>query len=57
MATFCPYCKEEIESAIYHEWYGYYWTHKDDFLCPMCGKWIEIEVAQEPIFLAHKKDK
>ena len=55
MATFCPYCKEEIESAIYHEWAGDSW--EDKIKCPMCGKEVEIDVAQEPIFLAHKKDR
>ena len=56
MATFCPYCKEEIEEAIHREWHGHYWTHKDDFQCPICGKEIEIDVEQEPFFLAHRKD-
>ena len=55
MATFCPYCKEEIESAIYHEWAGDSW--EDKIKCPMCGKEVEIDVAQEPIFLAHRKEE
>lgn len=56
MATFCPYCDEEIEEAIYQAWHGDYWTVKDDFECPKCGKEMEIDVEIEPIFLAHRKD-
>lgn len=50
MATFCPYCNEEIEVAIYHAWVGDYWTHNDKFVCPMCWKEIKIDVEQEPVF-------
>jgi len=56
MATFCPYCDEEIEMAIHQEWVGDYWTYNDEFECPMCGKEIEIDVKQEPVFVTHKKD-
>ena len=54
MATFCPYCDEEIEAAIHNDWVGDYYTFNDDFECPMCGENLEIEVEQEPVFYAHK---
>jgi transcription initiation factor IIE alpha subunit len=55
MATFCPYCDEEIEDAINKDWVGDYWTFSDDFECPKCGKDLEIDVEQEPVFIARKK--
>ena len=55
MATFCPYCDEEIENEIYKDWVGDYWTFNDDFECPKCGKDLEIDVDQEPVFYPHKK--
>jgi len=54
MATFCPYCNEEIETAIYNRWVGDYWTHSDSFECPICKKELEIEVVSEPVFIARK---
>jgi endogenous inhibitor of DNA gyrase (YacG/DUF329 family) len=50
----CPYCKKDIDSEIYDAWSGDYWTHTDDFECPECGKQIDIDVEQSPIFVCKK---
>jgi len=57
MATFCPYCDEEIENDIHKDWVGDYWTVSDDFECPKCEKELEIDVEQEPVFIARKKSQ
>ena len=54
MATFCPYCDEEIEAAINKEWGGDYWTFKEDFECPKCHKKMTIDVEAIPNFIVTK---
>lgn len=54
MAEFCPYCDEEIEDSIHREWVGDYLMNFE-FVCPECGKTMEIDVEMEPVFLSHKK--
>ena len=54
MATFCPYCDEEIEGAIHDDWVGDYPTYFD-FECPRCKKELEVEVEAIPYFTCHKK--
>jgi predicted RNA-binding Zn-ribbon protein involved in translation (DUF1610 family) len=56
MATFCPYCDEEIEAQIRNNWAGDYWTTKEDFECPKCGKEMRIEVEMVPDFTTIKTD-
>ena len=56
MATFCPYCDEEIKDTVQREWVGDSVTNFD-FECPECGKTMEIDVEMEPVFLTHKKSK
>jgi hypothetical protein len=56
MATFCPYCDEEIENIIYGFWVGDYPTFFD-FECPKCKKEFEVDVEATPIFRCYKKEK
>jgi len=56
MATFCPYCDEEIESEIYDAWTGDYWESYNDFDCPWCGKFIKIVVEMIPDFSTSKNN-
>ena len=55
MTTFCPYCDEEIEDAIYKIWNGNY-DMEFDFECPKCKKEIGIDVDMEPCFREYKKE-
>lgn len=54
MATFCPYCDEEIEDQIYQQWVGDY-LNIFDFKCPKCNKELEIDVTAVPEFHVEKK--
>ena len=56
MATFCPYCDEEIEDVIMDAWSGDYWTEVKDFECPKCGEEMRIEVEMVPDFTTIKTD-
>ena len=51
MATFCPYCDEEIEDEIYKFWTGRYWTEAS-FQCQKCHKKMNIEVKRAVRFIA-----
>lgn len=55
MATFCPYCIEEINDAIYRFWVGCEWKNADDFKCPYCQKKMRVKVELVLDFIVGKK--
>ena len=54
----CPECNAEIEDLVEKAWV----TEAEfdtlfDTKCPVCGKTIEVEVQQVPIFIIRKSEQ
>ncbi len=52
MATFCPYCDEEIERQIYQTWE---YEEEIEFECPCCHQMMNIMTEMVPVFYTEKR--
>jgi len=51
MSSLCPWCNEDINNAIYKEW----WEGRDcavdyETECPSCGQPIQVDITAVPEF-------